>query len=160
LTSATFPQINRQARPYPSYLLPTPATALAIFAAGFLGWNDCIHLVRAGLECDFVDSDQLRMMEMASLYPAGHRFHVEDAWNFAERAAYEGRKWDVVTVDPFFEDMAQKAWASLDLWLSLARIFVTLTVHEDTELPVPAGWSQSYFPRGADVGWLVMQRAA
>jgi len=56
--------------------------------------------------------------------------------------------------------MAQKTWESLELWLSLARNLVTLTVHEDTELPVPAEWTHSYFPRGDDVGWLVMQRAA
>jgi hypothetical protein len=155
-----YQRLNRQARPYPSFLLPISGTALGVFAAGFLGWNDCIHLVRAGLVCDFVDNNQNNMLEMKSMYPPGHTFHVEDAWDFAERASYEGRQWDVVTVDPFFEDMARKAWDSLDLWLSLAGNLVTLTVHPDTELPVPEGWSQCYYPRGDNVDWLVMQRAA
>lgn len=158
--ATTFDHVNRQARPYPSYLLPKEGTGLSLFSAAFLGWNDGIHLVRAGLQCEFVDSDKDRLYEMASIYPGGHIFHVADGWEFAEDAAQQDRQWDVVTADPFFEDMAQKAWDSLDLWLSLATKLVTLTVHADTELSLPASWEQSYFPRGDNVGWAVIQRAA
>jgi hypothetical protein len=157
--SRRFQHISRQARPYPSYLLPPAGSGLALFAAGFLGWNDCVHFARARMTVDCVDTNADRLWEMATIYPDAWAFHVEDAWQFAERAAQEERQWDVVTVDPFFEDLAVRTWQTLSLWLSLARETVTLTVHADTELELPAGWESSYFPRGENVGWMVIRRA-
>lgn len=157
--SHRFRHISERARPYPSYLLEETDECLALFAAGFLGWNDAVHFARAGLTCTCVDNDQDRLFEMATIYPMGWAFHVEDAWDFAERARYERRQYDVVTIDPFFESCAARVWDTLDLWLSLSRRIVTLTVHADTELEVPEGWRSSYFPRGSNVGWRVIKRA-
>lgn len=156
---ATFDALNREAQPYPSFLLPKDGgTALSLFAAGFWGWNDGIHLIRAGLDIDFVDTDKDKLFEMAALMPEGYAFHVEDAWEFAELAAIEGREWDVVSVDPFMGNLAARAWETFDLWLEIARKMLTLTVKANIELPEIEGWTASYFPRNARVGWLVMRR--
>jgi hypothetical protein len=155
---ASFDALNREAQPYPSFLLPTEGTALALFGAGFWGWNDSIHLIRAGLTVDIVDTDKDKLYEMATLMPEGHAFHVDDAWDFTERAAREGREWDVVSVDPFMGDMAERVWETFYLWLTVARQMVTLTVRADTRLQVPDGWTQSFFPRNSRVAWMVMRR--
>lgn len=155
-----FEALNRNAQLYPSFLIPEDAeTALSLFAAGFWGWNDGIHLIRAGLTVDFVDLDTTKLFEMATLMPEGHAFHVEDAWTFASHAAMEGREWDVVSVDPFMGDAAERAWEDLYLWLTITRKMVTLTVKSNTKLNVPDGWNASYFPRNSRVAWLVMRRA-
>jgi hypothetical protein len=155
----TFDALNREAQPYPSFLLPDDGgTALSLFAAGFWGWNDGIHLIRAGLTVDFVDTDADKLFEMALLMPEGHAFHVDDAYDFASRSAMEGREWDVVSVDPFMGHMQERAWEMLYLWLTVARKMVTLTVKSDVELPEDEAWTSSYFPRNERVGWLVLRR--
>jgi hypothetical protein len=158
---ASFDALNHNAQPYPSFLLPKDGgTALSLFAAGFWGWNDGIHLIRADLTVDFVDIDADRLLEMASLMPEGHAFHVDDAYDFASRAAMEGREWDVVSVDPFMGHMQERSWEMLYLWLTVARKMLTLTVKSDVELPEDDSWTASYFPRNERVGWLVMRRDA
>lgn len=107
--------------------------------------------------CTCVDTDAENIKTMARAYPDDWDFRIEDAWVFAEQAAASSRVWDVVSVDPFFEDCARKVWESLDLWLLLAGDMMTLTVHADTELAAD-GWTSSYFPRGHDVGWMVFRR--
>jgi hypothetical protein len=155
----TFDALNREAQPYPSFLLPKDGgTALSLFAAGFWGWNDGIHLIRAGLTIDFVDTDADKLFEMALLMPEGHAFHVDDAYDFASRAAMEGREWDVVSVDPFMGHMQERSWEMLYFWLTVARKMLTLTVKSDVELPEDDPWTASYFPRNERVGWLVMRR--
>jgi hypothetical protein len=154
----TFDALNREAQPYPSFLLPEDGgTALSLFAAGFWGWNDGIHLIRAGLTIDFVDTDADKLFEMATLMPEGHAFHVDDAYDFGSRAAMEGREWDVVSVDPFMGNMQERSWEMLYLWLTVARKMLTLTVKSDVELPEDDTWTSSYFPRNERVGWLVMR---
>jgi hypothetical protein len=154
----TFDELNRAAQPYPSFLLPEEGTALSLFAAGFWGWNDGIHLIRRGLTVDFVDQDKDKLFEMMTLMPEGHAFHVDDAWEFAERAAMEGQEWDVVSVDPYMGNAAEKAWETFYLWLTIARQMVTLTVKVDTQLNVPTGWDAQIFPRNERVAWMVLQR--
>lgn len=155
----TLDDLQRQARPYPAHLLPETGTALGLFAAGFHGWNDCIHFARKGLQTTCVDIDQDKLLEMAAVYPEGWEFRVDDAWEFAERSALEGREWDVVSVDPFFGDAAERAWETLYLWVTLAKSMVTLTVKSDTQLNTPDGWTSSFYPRSDNAAWLVMRRA-
>jgi len=159
LAVESFEQINRNACPYPAFMLPHGGTGLCLFAAGFLGWNDVIHMVRKEMTVDCVDTDKDKLWEMATLYPEGLACHVSDAWEFAERAVHDGRQWDVVSVDPFFGDAAEKAWETLYLWTSLARKLVTLTVRSSTQLNVPDGWTSDFFPRNDRAAWLVMKRA-
>lgn len=157
--SERFHRVDIQARPYPSYLLPKEGKALCLFAAAFLGWNDGIHMIRAGLTCDFIDTNKERLWEMATIYPDGHSFHVDDAWAFATRAALDGRDWDVVSVDPFFGDAADQALHDLGLWTTIATQLITLTVPSDHEPDEIEGWKSSLFPRNGKASWLVMTRA-
>jgi len=154
----TYDDLNREARPFPSYLLSSHSTALALFAAGFHGVNDCIHFARRNMACSCVDINADRLWEMATIYPEGWAYYAEDAWEFAERMAADGRQWDVVTVDCFFDDATEKVWDSLELWLSLTCEALLITARPYTELDVPEGWSSFYYPRGDMVGWLVLQR--
>ena len=154
----TFEDVSRQARPYPSYLLPDEGTALALFAAGFMGWNDVVHFARKGLQVTCVDTDGDRLLDMAGLYPPAE-FHVQDAWVFAADAMRDGRMWDVVSVDPFLGDAAEFAWDTLYLWVALARKMVTLTVNSKVQLNAPDGWDVSYFPRSGTAAWMVMTHA-
>lgn len=160
----TLESINYRAREYPAYLLRDGETGLGLFSAGFHGWNDVIHFYRADMVGTCVDLDGQKLGEMARIYPAGWRFEVEDAWGFAERAAYEERRWDVVSVDPYLGDAADRVWETLPLWLSLARRVVTVTVEGDEEPSLPSGWTHSFFlrgetPHGSNVNWLVLERA-
>lgn len=152
-------KLQREARTYPGYLLPRGGTALALFAAGFHGGNDAIHFLRHNMVCDCVDTDAEKLEEMADLYPDGWRFHIEDAWEFASRAFRDEQEWDVVSVDPFLGDAAERAWKDVYLWTSLARHLVTLTVSSDGHLNVPEGWDAEFFPRSSRAAWMVMQRA-
>lgn len=154
----TFRDVSAQARPYPSYLLGDKVTALALFAAGFHGWNDVVHFARAGMRCECVDVDEQKLLEMQAIYPDTFEFTVEDAWRFAEKHVGVDQ-WDVVSVDPFLGDAAEAAWDSLYLWVGLARHLLTLTVTTDTHLNVPEGWTCSFFPRTSNVAWMVLRRA-
>jgi len=154
----TYDQINRQACPYPAFLLPKGGTGLCLFSAGFHGWNDVIHMARKQMTVTCVDTNPDKLWEMAQIYPEGWEFEVADAWDWAERAVQAGRKFDVVSVDPFFGGAAEHAWETLYLWVTLAKKLVTLTVHTDTQLNVPTGWTADYFPRSSNAAWLVLTR--
>lgn len=152
----TLKDVRREARPYPTWLLPKEGTALGLFAAGFLGWNDVIWFEQAGLQTTCVDLDGDRLFQMSTIYPGGWEFHVQDAWEFSEHAARQQRTWDVVSVDPFTGDAGDRAADTIYLWTSLARRLVTLTVTSRTHLNIPEGWTASYFPRSSTVAWLVL----
>jgi hypothetical protein len=154
----TYDEINRQACPYPGNLLPEAGTGLALFAAGFLGHNDVIHMARKEMQVTCVDVNADKLWEMAEIYPEGWEFHADDAWEFAERAVLAGRTFDVVSIDPFFGDAAEQAWETMFLWVTLARELVTLTVKTDTKLNIPSGWTADFFPRSSAAAWLVLTR--
>jgi hypothetical protein len=157
----SFIDVSKQARPYPSFMLPSEGTALALFAAGFHGWNDAIHFARAGLRTTCVDTDERKLVEMEAIYPADWSFRVSDAWEFAEHHVSEGIMYDVVSVDPFLGDADERALDDFYLWPSLARRLVTITVPASStrHLNVPEGWAVSYFPRSSNVAWMVLLHA-
>ncbi len=160
VAATTFDRINRNAQVYPANLLPKGGTALCLFSAGFLGWNDVIHMVRNDMRVTCVDVDKDKLYEMVTIYPGGLECHVEDAWMFAEAAAFANRTWDVVSVDPFMGDAAEKAWEDATLWTLLAEKMVTLTVDPNRDLFAPPGWSSYMFPRSSQASWMVLTRDA
>ncbi len=155
----TFDAINRKAGPYPANLLPHGGTALSLFSAGFLGQNDVVHMERRHMTITCVDVDGDKLLEMLKMYSEPMECHVEDAWSFAGRWANVKRTWDVVSVDPFMGDAAEKAWGTLELWASLANTLVTLTVDPKQPLWAPPGWKSHLFPRSPRASWMVMTRA-
>lgn len=155
----TLGRIQRQARVYPGYLLPRGGTALSLFCAGYHGWNDTIHFQRHNMRCDCVDTDADKLWEMAAVYPQGWAFWVMDGWDFAEKAAAQGQVWDVVSVDTWLGELADRSMQTLDLWTSLARELVTVTIPVGARPGVPDGWTWFEFPRSPRASWLVLQHA-
>lgn len=151
-------RISREARPYPADMLAGCETGLCLFAAAFLGWNDAIHMARNDMTVTCVDRDRDRLAEMANLYPPEWRFRTEDAWRFAHDVSLFGDQWDAVSVDTFLGDATERSLRTLDLWCSLARRCVTVTIPAGTAPAVPAGWRSYEFPRSEKASWLVMQR--
>jgi len=148
-------RIRADASPFPSEKLEGLKTGLVLFGAAFRGQNDAIHMHDAGLVCDVVDIDQGKLNEMQALYPPHWGFVCADAWQFAESAT--GR-YDVVSVDTWTGSLAIEALASLELWCSLARKLVTVTVDRQETFVVPAGWTFSLMPRSPIASWLVLER--
>lgn len=155
----TYDDLNRNAQPYPGHLLPEGGSGLALFAAGFRGWNDVVHMVRKSMCVECVDKDADRLWEMAQIYDEPMAFHVDDAWEFATKAAAEGRQWDAVSVDPYMGDAAERVWETRHLWPMLATDLVTFTVSSDRKPFEIDGWESYLFPRNDRVGWMVMTRA-
>jgi hypothetical protein len=152
-------KISEVARPYPADLLPEGGTALALFAAAFLGHNDAIHFARKDMQATCVDIDRDRLMEMAALYPDDWFFFQGDAWTWAEDFAALGSQFDVVSVDTFTGEAMERSLLSLPLWCSIARQMVTATLVNGSPYVVPAGWRAHLYPRTDAVSWLVLQRA-
>lgn len=151
--------VAMQARPYPEHLLEGCETGLCLFAAAFRGHNDAIHFALAGMRATCVDVDGLRLREMATLYPGDWSWRVMDAWEFAEQQQVEGIMYDAVSVDTFTGDALHRSLASLDLWCSLARKAVTVTITDDIDhVEFPEGWTSSLYPRSDHVSWLVLTR--
>lgn len=150
-----------EARPYPTHLLEGCETGLVLFAAAFLGHNDAIHFAEAGLETTCVDLDAERLQRaMEPLYPAEWLFFPMDAWNYAECACREGVSWDVVSCDTWTGDLMHRSLDSLDLWCSLARKAVTVTLTVGATYTLPEGWVDSeLYERAPGVYWLVLTRA-
>lgn len=149
-------ELSAEARVYPAHLLREGGTGLCLFAARFYGVNDAIHMKRNNMEIDLVDTSE-RVYEMGEIY--GADAHLHDAWEFAERFASQGMKWDAVSCDTFTGDPMTRSLASLDLWCSLARDVVTVTHTPGAPYTVPDGWKGELFPRNDRVNWLVLTRA-
>ncbi len=158
-SAVTFDAINRKSGQYPAHLLPEGGTALSLFSAAFLGRNDVIHMARKEMEITCVDVDGDRLWEMATTYPNFMTFHVADAWEFAKSVMLKAQTWDVVSVDPFMGDAAEKAWGTMWLWSSLATKLLTVTVDPKQPLLVPEGWESYVFPRSSRAAWMVLTRA-
>lgn len=155
------PQLRRvvaQARPYPAHLLPFGGSALALFAAAFHGQNDVIWFAQAGMTATCVDIDADKIADMALTYPIDWDFRCRDAWAFAERARTCGDMWDVVSVDTFTGDAEDRSVDSLELWTSLARSLVTVTVTPRVKYRIPEGWCAWLHERAPGVSWLVLNR--
>lgn len=156
---APLDRISREACPYPADMLANCDTGLCLFAAAFLGHNDAIHFARQDVATTCVDQDSRRLAEMQGIYPAGWVFLAADSWRYAEASRDAGLMWDAVSVDTWTGDACQRSMDSLDLWCSLARRCVTVTIPAGATPPVPAGWNHYEYPRSERASWLVMQRA-
>lgn len=150
--------ISRVARPYPADMLPHGGTGLCLFAAAFLGHNDSVHMARRSMRVTCVDTDADRLAEMQTLYPDDWEFVATDAWEFAKSAAEAGRTWDIVSVDTFTGDSTDRSLQSLDLWCSLARRAITVTISTEQQYTYQDGWRPSLFRRSDLADWLVLRR--
>ena len=154
--AASLEEVLMEACPYPSHLLPRGGTGLCLFAAGFLGQNDAIHMWQAAMDVTCVDTDDERLREMRSLYPDDWTFLVGDAWGFEKVA---DKVYDVVSIDNFTGGIEPRVLASLPAWCSLARSVVTVTLGRGSEYEVPVGWNATTMRRSPLASWLVLTRA-
>jgi hypothetical protein len=147
-----------EARPYPTRILEGAETGLVLFAAAFLGHNDAIHFAEAGMKATCVDVDESRLREMHALYPENWAFRLMDAWEYAE--TYPVREaYDVVSCDTWTGDLMRRSLDSLELWCSLARKAVTVTLTTGAPYTLPEGWVDTeLYERAHGVYWLVLER--
>lgn len=136
----TLEQIRYEQGPYPADVLDGCGTALLLFAGGFRGRNDGIHVCDAGAAAVCVDIDPSGLNEMERLYPTSWRFVCADAFGFAEKAAAAGDSWDVVSVDCPTALFAA-CGAAVNLWCSVARRAAVVGCGADTVVTVPDGWA-------------------
>jgi hypothetical protein len=157
LTYPTIEHVAMQARPYPTHLLENAETGLVLFAAQYLGHNDAVHFALENVLTTCVDVNSARLEEMEPLYPEDWRFVCDDAWTYAERHSGQDQ-WDVVSVDTYRGDAEARSLKSLELWCSLARVAVTVTLSNGLEYQTPTGFKGYEFVRAPGVYWLVLER--
>lgn len=145
---------------YPRHVLRDSKTALCLFAARWHGRQDAYWLAEAGLETTCVDTDGERLSEMAAVYPADWSFVQADAFDWAELAWAEGRRFDIVSLDPF-TSLFYRCETSLPLWCSLARDAVIMGCAEGQPVAAPDGWMEVRRVWRSDYGdgveWVVLQ---
>ena len=151
-------KVSEQATPYPGDMLRYGESGLCLFAAAYLGANDAIHMARKDMVVTCVDRNASRLDEMADLYPPHWEFHAQDAWMFAELAASNDQRWDIVSVDTFTGNATNRSMETLELWCSLAHRAVTATIAVGQEYVCPDGWRDSLFHRSFLASWLVLRR--
>lgn len=151
-------RISTVARPYPAWLLNHCETGLCLFSSAFLGHNDAIHFARAELQTTCVDVNNAHLAQMAGLYPDDWDFVCDDAWEFAAASVERGEMWDAVSVDTFLGDATARSLTTLELWCSLARVFVTATIPTGLLAAPPDGFKATIFTRSSQASWLILER--
>lgn len=144
---------------YPVDTLEGCADALLLFAAGFLGRQDGIHIADAGMTAVCVDYRRELLHAMAAIYPHDWQFVQGDVYALVDRG--ELPEADVVSVDcpsGHFQICADL----IDKWCALARRSVVLGTGAAVEVFPPYGWSvtgrhrRSSFAGGTF--WVVLTR--
>lgn len=142
---------------YPTEILDGYSTALVLFAAGFYGRQDAIHIADAGLTATCVDTNAENLVRMRWIYPDGWTFLALDAYEFAWGAAQAGQTWDVVSVDcptGAFQDCAEM----IDVWGALADHAVVLGTAPRASVTPPTGFRHVNAVRRSSVAeWAVFE---
>jgi hypothetical protein len=124
----TLDDIRRESDPakFPLDVLDGATSAALFFCAGFLGKNDGIHVLDAGIEHVVAcDQDAAKVEEMRALYPSEWRFLAGDAFRHVDELGKAGQRFDVVIADPPTGLMAPVLLA-LPWWSALSQRFVVL----------------------------------
>jgi hypothetical protein len=158
---ASIAEVRRDASVFPQELLAGCHSALMLFCAAFYGRNDCVWVEEAGItDVLAIDVDARKLDAMREIYPASWIFACTDAFSAAHvlKAGYA----DLVCVDAFGGDDAERALSMLDDWCRLARKAVVLTTIGKAEHEAPNGWTSRFVHRSDHLGgcyWLVLERA-
>ena len=110
--------------------------ALLLFAGGFRGGNDGIHVADAGLTAVCVDVRPDGLEEMAAMYPDDWEFVVDDVFSFAASAR---SRYDVVVVDSP-TGMFDRCADMVSVWAAFARRLLVLGTGPRTSVTAPEGW--------------------
>lgn len=123
---------------FPLELLNADDTALVVFAAGFMGVQDAYWIRQAGMVATCMDDDPVKLAEMAPLYPATWEFILADAYSYALTETTR-RQWDVVTLDPWTNNM-DKCASFIREWCRMAHKAVVIGTGVSTYVEAPDGW--------------------
>ena len=134
---SAFPSTPRESR-----------TALCLFGAAFQGANDGQALAQRGMHVTVEDIDTEAIERMRANGPAAE-YIVCDAYEYAAMNLGR-RRWDVVSVDPFTNQMA-RCWAERLLFMGLARRMLVLGCRPDQEADFGKVQRRSYI-----AGWWVV----
>lgn len=136
--SVTLDELRRAGSVYPTRHLKRAETALVLFSSAFLGRQDAIFMLDAGISATCVDSDAQKLEEMRKLYPWEWNFVHDDVYRFA---AVTEQEWDVVSLDPPTNQSSLCA-EMMHLWCALARQTVVLGGVSETHAQIkpPKGW--------------------
>lgn len=125
------------------------ATGLLVFGCGTdSGDNDGKYLAEAGLRCTVVENIQDRIDAMVQVYPTWEYIN-EDAFAFLDAALTSGRRWDVVSVDPYENEEAAALCRIYD-WERLANNLIVIGAKHVNVVDVP--WAKTW--RNRDWCWI------
>lgn len=158
---STLADVRGAASVFPSEVLDSCESALMFFCAGFYGRNDCIWLAETGIQ-DVVgiDIDARKLDVMRDLYPDEWKFICVDAFDAAH--VFKAGAYDLVCVDAFGGEVADRALGMIEDWCRIARRFVVMTSIGEVEHETPGGWTSRFVRRSDHLGgcyWLVLERA-
>lgn len=143
---------------FPLELLQPGDTALVLFAAGFMGVQDAHWIREAGMTATCIDDDPTKLAQMAPLYPDTWEFLLADAYSFA--LTETTRQWDVVTLDPWTNQM-DKCASFISEWCRMARKAVVIGTGIATYVEAPAGWKVTDTRKRSDydggVFWTILE---
>ncbi|HTV71951.1 MAG TPA: hypothetical protein VMF90_25750 [Rhizobiaceae bacterium] len=89
-------------REFPEFVLQDSTSAAAFYTAALLGVRDVIHLNNHGIhDVTLVDLDPEKTEEMRKVYPASWDYVIDDAYKVMDRFRAEGRRFDVILLDPW-----------------------------------------------------------
>ena len=148
--------------PYPS-IPPDARSALCLFGCAFNGRNDGQYLLEAGLDVTFIDIDQERIDAMQAVYPDA-KYLRADAYGFVRGASADQRNWDVVSADPFTNDMGRsleyrKHFAAITGRMLVLGADKTAIEQAEAEDVSPLWWTER-IERVPLVYWLVKRWTA
>ncbi len=112
---------------YPAEYLAGKKSALAVFVTYFLGRNDVVYLLDAGIPAvTLVDQDSVGLNLMTRIYPAHWSYLVSDYRRYLDEALARGERFDVVSCDPPMFLTEEVGWANGGKLLDLCNdVFIT-----------------------------------
>ena len=115
-------------RDYP-YVFSGAKSAAVFFCAACYGKWDAIYYYDYKIpDVTLVDTDAEKLKAMASIYPEGWKYITADAFDYAGRCLWEGRKFDVVSCDPFTNLVPRVLINDFDKFYSIANKYLVARV--------------------------------
>ena len=113
-------------RNYP-HVFPQIESAIVFFCAAFYGRQDAIYFYDYKMkDVTLVDTDAEKMTWMVHIYPKEWKFITGDAFSYAGKLLREGKKFDVVSCDPFTNFIPDILIKDFDKFYGIAKkYFVT-----------------------------------
>ena len=123
-TLESLKQSARSLKSFPTYLTEVD-NALVVFASAFFGLSDVIYFIDVENVC-LVDNDVEKMGLMKDIYPPSWDFIIEDAFETISNFASQGRKYDVVSCDPWTPTIPRVLIDEFDKFYEVAEKYLVI----------------------------------